>query len=472
LNWPLELPNGPIVPIEEIRSFAVTNCTPQRCRYGTCWHAKIRWTMLATHSRHGIIVWRRTTASSCTLDPGHMSAYTNDRWPVIVGIVVGSLILFSVVFCIARCLCCAAECTICCCKCCTCCCGSSGNKSGHKRMNSQPTPIYPTYGANAQAANPYGANPYAQAHAAAPPAPLQPVNQQYRSHAAPAFAPAPAPERPQFATFESPSKPVNEDALPAMPSWGDARDRHVEVEEQPVPQNKGDVEMDRLNHNGSMTNGSMTGMAAVGGPRRSPAPTRSPISPIDGYGYNQGFEREPLVGGGPQRSAQPSPSPYGRPYAQQDDYRRGSPAQNLSPVHGAGDGYAQNQSYDRHSPAPPSYNRHDDHEYQSGYAQVSQPYRSPSPPTQNYNAPYDNFASAPAPQERSHTPGYPKSGSPAYQPQEPAAQPVSAYPGQRSYTPQSSYPGQQTYQAFNPGQTGEQFSGVQRKGVDGSYREI
>ncbi|KAH7398711.1 hypothetical protein DE146DRAFT_612656 [Phaeosphaeria sp. MPI-PUGE-AT-0046c] len=335
-------------------------------------------------------------------------------------------------------------------------------------MKSEPAPAYPAYGAGAP--TPYAGNPYAQAHAAAPPPPLdaRPVEQQYRSHAAPAFAPAPAPERPQFATFASPNKPVHEDSLPAMPSWSDARDRHVEVEEEPLPQKKGDLEMDRLNHNGSVTNGSMA-MAAVGGPRRSPAPPRSPISPMDGYGHNQGFENEPLVGGGPHRSPHASPAPYGRPYAQQDDYRRGSPAQNLLPVYGAG------EPYGRHSPSvPPSYHTRDGYGHepsydQPGYTQALQAHRTPSPPSANYGAPYDNFAPAPAPVSapRSLTPGYsPSNAAPAPEPA------VSAYPGQRSYTPQASYPGQATYQAFNPGQTSEQFSGVQRKGVDGSYREI
>jgi len=321
-------------------------------------------------------------------------------------------------------------------------------------MKSEPT--YPPY-----APNPHNANPYAQAHAAAPPAPL---NQQYRSHAAPAFAPAPTyahvQERPQFATFDSPSKPVNEDALPAMPSWGDARDRHVEVEEQPVPEKRGDMEMDRLNHNGSVTNTSMAGMAAV--PRRSPVPTRSPVSPEDSYGYNQGFENEPLVGAAPHRSPHASPAPYSnaRPYLQQDDYRRGSPAQNISPVYGAGETYPHNQPYDHY-------------DAQSGYASIPPSYHtSPPPPAQSYNnTPYDNFAPAPV-RQRTPSPEY-SYAEPSRTP-EPVAQPVSAYPGQRSYTPQAqnAYPGQPTYQAFNPGQTGPQVTGVARKAVDGTYREI
>ena len=396
-----------------------------------------------------------------------------DRWPVIVAIIVGSLIVISIVVCIARCICCGAECAICCCKCCTCCCGSSG-RSGHKRMKSEPTPSYPPY---AGAAAP---NPYAQAHVAAPPAPIdtRPVQQQYRSHAAPAFAPAPAP--PQFATFESSSKPVNEDALPAMPSWSDARDTHVQVEEPAVvPPRRGDMELDRLNHNGSAASGPITGMAAVGA-RRSPAPARSPISPVGtDYGYNHGFENEPLVGAASQRSPHASPSPYGRPYGQQDDYRRGSPAQNLSPVYGAGDGYARNEPYGRHSPAQAQsydhYDQRDQYDHHDAYSTAPPTYRSASPPQHNtYNAnPYHDHAPSPVQHElpSSLAAGYTQPST-ASEPSELSPAPVSAYPGQRSYTPQTSNPGQSTYQAFNPGQTGQQFSGVQRKGVEGSYRDI
>lgn len=364
---------------------------------------------------------------------------------------------------------------MCCCKCCTCCCSGSG-RSGHKRMKSEPTPMYPVYPVAA------APNPYAQAHAAAPPAPIdnRPVHQQYRSHATPAFSPAPAPEPPQFATFDSQKKPVNEDALPAMPSWKDARDVHVEVEEPAVPEKRGDVEMDRLDRSGSATGGSMTGAAAIGGARRSPGPGRSPMqrSPTgDSYGYDQGFEKESLVGG-MQRSPHTSPVPQGRPYAQQDDYRRGSPAQNLSPVYGAGDGYG------RRSPASPQaynnsqYDQRDPYnDHQGSYTQMphTDRYDSPAPPSYhtnnnyatNNNAPYDNFAPSPV-QPRVHTPNY-EASEPLVQP---SPQPASAYPGQQSYTPQSSYPGQQSYQAFNPGQTGQQYSGVQRKAVDGSYRDL
>jgi hypothetical protein len=225
-----------------------------------------------------------------------------------------------------------------------------------------------------------------------------------------------------------------------------------------------------LNHNGSVSNASMTGMATV--PRRSPVPARSPVSPVDGYGHDQGFESEPLVGAASHRSPHASPAQYGRPYGQQDDYQRGSPAQNLSPV----DGYTQNQPYGRHSPAQQydQYDQYDQHDHQSGYASVPPSYHSsPPPPAQGYQPSYDDFAPAPVQQQRSRTPGYPHSETTTtYEPSVPAAEPVSAYPGQRSYTPQAAYPGQSAYQAFNPGQTGPQASGVTRKAVDGTYRDI
>ncbi|KAJ4368875.1 hypothetical protein N0V83_005957 [Neocucurbitaria cava] len=366
-------------------------------------------------------------------------------------------------------------------------CNGSGGRSGHQRVKSEPTPIYPT---------PYSApvaNPYA-AHSAAPPAPpidSRPVNQQYRSNAMPTFNPAPVPDRPQYATFSSPTKPANEDALPAMPTWKDGRDVHVEAEEEAVPQKRGDMEMDRLNHNGSVTNTSMTGMAAVGAAGRSPGagrslgPGRTPIqrSPTgDSYGFPPGYQNDSFVGASPQRN---SPSPYGKPYAQQDDYRRVSPGpNNLSPMYGPGEGYAQNQLYSRHSPQPQLYDQHNDQDRYDPPNQYSEPdrrYHSPSPPAINTNlynnnnnnyashdaAPYDNFAPAQQQQQRSNTPGYAPSGSTRYEPSTTAA--PSAYPGQQSYSPQGAYPGQQTYQAFQPG---EQYSGVTRKAVDGSYKDI
>jgi hypothetical protein len=424
--------------------------------------------MRGTRSPHGIIAWRRTIASQLARACECRPLLIQVRWPVIVGIIVGSLILISVVTCIARCICCGAECACCCFRCCACCCPGSG-RSGHKRVKSDPTPTYPT---------PYGAppmNPYSQAHSAAPPPPIdtRPVNQQYRSNAMPAYglAPTPKPERPQFATFDSTRAVVNDDALPAMPTWKDGRDVHVAVEEQPIPEKRGDMEMDRLNRNGSGTSSSMAAMA-VPGARRSPGPGLSPVSPVgDNYGFPLGYQNAP-----PHHN---SPGPYGSP---QDDYRRGSPGANSSLLASGAYGATQNQPYGRRSPgqtqpqAYDSYGQPEQQPYsQAQYAQRDpydqrdyqdehvDRYQSPAPPPANhppYHDPYE--APAPAPQ-RSYTP---LSGSTRYEPS--TNIPASAYPGQQPYNASaaSAYPGQTAYQAFQPG------AGVPRKAVDGSYREL
>ncbi|KAL6710641.1 hypothetical protein ACN47E_007698 [Coniothyrium glycines] len=366
------------------------------------------------------------------------------KWPVIVGIIVGSLILISVITCIARCICC----------------GGGGGRSGHKRVKSEPTPSYPTYGAPP-------VNPYAQAHTDTrlPSIDTRPVNQQYRSNAMPSFgvAPTPKPERPQFATFDSTRAVVNDDALPAMPTWKDGRDVHVAVEEQPIPEKRGDVEMDRLNHNGSITNSSVTGMAAVPGARRSPNSGRSPVSPIgDSYGFPPGYQNGPA----PQRN---SPGPYNA----QEDYRRGSPGPNSSLL--AGGTYAQSQSYGHMSPAashpqPQPYDSYSDHDQYAQPAALNNHQARHDPYDQRDY--YDDHAESyhsPAPQPQPQPqPHYQASHSPYTDPYNGPAPPpgasaaaAAAAAAQRSYTPLSApsyhapsiastspvYPGQQTYNA-------------------------
>ena len=333
----------------------------------------------------------------------------------------------------------------------------------------------------------------------------------------PTFTPhaAAQPERPQFATFDSTRAVVNEDALPAMPTWKDGRDVHVQVEEQPVPQKQGDMELDRLDRNGSVTSGSMGGgmvaAAAVPAKRPSPGPGRSPVSPMDNYGYPQGgYQNESFVSEGAPLNSQGG---YGRPYAQQDEYRRASPA------YAAGDGYGQpqQQPYGRRSPG--AAQAYDSREQLSQYNQqgpgaygqqvpqtydqrdyydehVDQRYQSPSPPgpanpynnnnnNNNYNS--DPYTSNPSPSYHSHeNDAYtPPQASAALQPGYPASQSTDhasftnaapAYPGQRSYTPVGgSVAGaggqqQQPYRAFSPLAT--QGDQVQRKPLQGSFREI
>ncbi|KAF2689635.1 hypothetical protein K458DRAFT_330205 [Lentithecium fluviatile CBS 122367] len=391
------------------------------------------------------------------------------KWPVIVAIVVGSLIILSVVFCVARCVCCGAELACCCFKCCSCCCPSGRSK--HKRMKSDqpPMPTYPS------------AYPSAPPPAPAP-VDTRPLNQQYRSHAAPTFNPAPVAavkaEEPQFARFES-TKPANEDALPHMPSWKDAKTSHVE--EEVYPEKPDNIEMDRLDRNGSVAGSSITGAAIAGAPRRSPGLGRPPqrLQTQDTYGFPTGYQNDSFVSNAPPyEQHRNSPGPQGRHYGQeQDGYRGVSPVQTASPVYGAGAGYAQNQQYDRRSPGP-NYPQTQDYDRRSpapNYAQEQ--FRRPSPA--HSPSPVNAYGySTPPPQEPLLMPGNGMQRNESYTPTEstryePSAAP--SYPGQQTYASNTepAYPGQQAYQAFNPGQPqGQQFSGVTRKAPPGSWKDV
>lgn len=314
----------------------------------------------------------------------------------------------------------------------------------------------------------------------------RPVHQQYRSHPVPAFAPA-EPERPQYAKFESPSRAVNEDALPAMPSWSDAKS--TRVEETVIPEKRGDLEMDRLDHNGGATSA-----AAVGYARRSPGPSPIQRSPThDNYGFPPDYQNDSFVSAAPQRNQHTSPGPYGGQYNRyEDDYRGVTPVSSISPVHSAGAGYERRAPNDG---------------YAQPYSQTG-PRRSPGP-SHGYDAPEYNNYSTPAnargydgpvyPNEpvempspvgnRTHSPQYAPSGSTRYEPVElpspvaahhpqgpyeaPAStrydHPAALYPGQQTYTPEPepSYSSQPSYQAYQPQETG-----VMRKPVQGSWKEV
>lgn len=363
-------------------------------------------------------------------------------------------------------------------------------------MKSEPQPYPPQPYPQQPYASP---NPYAEARSFAPPPPPPQINTQYQSHATPTFAPptnsnfAPAnpnfnprtnpkfarpasPEQLQYATFDAHSKPVNEDALPAMPSWNNARSVQVEVEEFAVPEKRGDVEMDRLNYNGSVPNTSTAGVAAgaVGaGMRGSPGPGRSPVSPVqtaDGYGFPAGRQNQYDRRGSPAQAA----DAYGFPAGRENQYdRRGSPAQyqNISPAYGANNynrGPSPAQSYSQYSQASDPYDRRSPVQnppYAQPYNAPSERYNSPAPPSYHTTNPYAN---APPPvqpydQPRSNTPGYGAgSGSAGYDP----------VPNRSQTATPSAYPGQQTYQAFQPPGAQGQYTGIARKPVDGSARDV
>ncbi|KIX98311.1 uncharacterized protein Z520_05612 [Fonsecaea multimorphosa CBS 102226] len=202
------------------------------------------------------------------------------KWPVIAAIVIGSLILLSVLFCVARCLCCGVEICSCCLSCCGGCCRGG-------RSRDRPTKFKDDY-------------------TRMPPAPYQ------------GYQPAPSPMAygnpnvPQFATFDDPStkRMINEDALPPMPSWDTATKRRVEDTSEPLqPNANGDLEMGRLDSQPQR---------ARGGYNSVPNGPMSPISPHPqsdylhngagmNHSYNGDLGDQRLLGNNGQDSFQPVP---------------------------------------------------------------------------------------------------------------------------------------------------------------------
>lgn len=131
------------------------------------------------------------------------------KWPVIVAIIIGALIVLSLLTCLFRCLCCGVECCCGCLSCCNSCCPSPrrrGGKEGYQQPAFQQQAFPPP---QQQYHNPQMQPMYAQQ-----------AGNGYRGQPGPA----------QTATFDAAPKMgrYNEDALPAMPSWDNATSKHVE----------------------------------------------------------------------------------------------------------------------------------------------------------------------------------------------------------------------------------------------------
>ena len=340
------------------------------------------------------------------------------RWPVIVGIVVGSLIILSIVFCIARCVCFGAECACCCFRCCTGCCGGGSRRDGYQQ---QPPPAYPpTYPPGGGYNQPYR-SPQPLAYSSPQP--------QYNARGA------------QFASFDV-SKPINEDSLPAMPTWEDATSKKIETIEEPEGH-----EMDKLNPDG---------LAPSGAPKLPSFDT----TPTD--------ERESFVGGQQNVSHGDSSSGYrgSAPAPVQTGAGFGSQAYG-----GYGGGYAPaNQRSPQASPPPqaalgygsrPGYDRSQSYNSQQ---------RSPrSPPVQGYGqsglpSPYGAPRNQPSPV---YAPG----GSAAYDP------PIN----NQQYNAYEQPGNNGSYHAYNPGQSlggynnqgyGDQGYGAPRRPAQGSWRDV
>lgn len=155
----------------------------------------LRSTKTVRQNQAGPSACQKPTASTqdpsvSTLPDGNESLLTLDRWPVIAGIVIAITVFALAAYCCFRCCC------------------RGGRRSRRNRAGT---------------ASMFNPAPYMG---------YQPANN-------PNNAPPPYGEPPRFAQFDAGShgKSVNEDSLPAMPSWDNAQKKHVEDE---------DVEMSHL----------------------------------------------------------------------------------------------------------------------------------------------------------------------------------------------------------------------------------
>lgn len=355
------------------------------------------------------------------------------RWPVIIGIIIGSLIVFSILWCFVRCLCCGKDLVCCCFKCCSCCQPSRSHRD-HKHLDSVP----PT-----------------------------PYNNQYQSHAPPAYAGAGAGAGAfsQTATFESSTR-VHEDSLPAMPSWETAASHKVEVFEEPAESH----EMEPLKESHSPSLGSTISPRPI--PPRSNTASNlagAPSPKLPGAAYDGGH------------SPYSQPSPYGskndmygsRPdlgvrtgsrtgLNHDNDYLNdpySSSAQTYGVTGGSSQGYSSNQ----------------------GYSNSTSPYRD------NYGSGRDNYTAAGS---GPRSPGYAPSGSTAaydfatgdrYDRNGAGSRTGGGNAGYQTYSGNNSNPyggsnsnqyGGGNSNQYNSNQSNYNSYGNDRKPVQGSWRDI
>ncbi|KAH0565485.1 hypothetical protein GP486_001126 [Trichoglossum hirsutum] len=264
---------------------------------------------------------------------------------------------------------------------------------------------------------------------------------------------------PQFATFEtsrkSEGKPINEDALPAMPTWETARTRKV-LEEVP-PSHKDhhdDVELGDLKHH-QKASGSRVPMLDHAAP---PAGYEIGVAtPMQGpNGSPQGRER----GTGYGRSHDPL-SPYGEPQGFGNEKRR-LEAPNLP----------RTQPYGQHEDFQPQFRQNDNafagantRSPPLAYQNAGYSSRSPSPFNHNSNS-YDRGNTRTPPVQRQNTGGY---SSNAQQPLSnsrsppPIDFPDTLWAGPKNQTPPSerqNNPGVdgRSYRAYTPSPTSPTYT--------------
>jgi hypothetical protein len=304
------------------------------------------------------------------------------KWPVIVAIVVGSLILLSVLFCVARCICCGVELCSCCVSCFTCCgtCCKGGGRSRDRPSK------------------------YKDDYTRMPPTPYQ----GYQPAPSPmAYGGAGNPNPPQFATFDDPSSKrlVNEDSLPHMPSWDTATKRRIEDTSAPPETKNGDLEMGRLDSQPQRMRG---GYNSVPNPAVSPNPAQPEYFRNDtgmNHAYNPDLGDQRLLSHNEHDSFQAVP------LSPPPTYRSNSAAPSMagSQFAGAGAAIPGPNNYNRGQQLPPQRQP----SYQDSYAPSSTRYE----PSHNDYMSDSNRLSMPMPYNtgppaQSHAPYPPSEASP------------------------------------------------------------
>ncbi|KFG87450.1 hypothetical protein MANI_001795 [Metarhizium anisopliae] len=270
------------------------------------------------------------------------------KWPVIGVIIVGSLIILSIVWCIVRCCCCGMSCCCSCfqcLKCCGNCCGCCDPPGDRK---------------NKYLDNPYSPPNHDQSQGYRNQAPMQ---VHFHPPAQSKFEPQ------QYAEFDV-SKKGDGDALPAMPSWERSGSKKVLVEEEE------EVEMSNLrkapapslNHNR----------------RNLPSPT--PVSPVS-MNYDRQYGHLPGSSSGHMSNHSQQDlliSPQSPGYGQPNQARYGVPNHGYNNDYFSTNrqsvGFGLDDPYDSHAPMSGA-NGH------SQAGQQSQLYEAPGHQPYN-NAPY------------------------------------------------------------------------------------
>lgn len=362
------------------------------------------------------------------------------RYPAIVGIVVGSLVLLGILWCIIGCLCCGYTC----CKgCCSCCCPSRSGKPGDKKRSKfaddHSSPFHP---ASAPPPPPpanfgYQPNPAPPAYNNAPPSYNNNNNNntnQQPSYAQFDMTPRPSPSPGGGRGAPGSTQKVNEDALPAMPSWNDAHTRHVE------DTSPNDMEMDRLDPATGQNVGTV-GVAGVG-------------AAAAGAGAGAGRSGK---GGYYEVPSQPNSPSFAPPDAYRGTETTHGPL-GPTPIGVAHGGEYNDYPHRRPSPSPYMDNTSYSHAYSGGngmYAADNAHTPAPVPP----RSPSSYYTSASPPPS--------VAPPPSYRTYSPAPAPISSPPPPSFHT----YPGpqdQQQQQAARP----PSLLQAGRKPVGNSWRDV